>query len=114
MSGSSLLSSDRDRIAEVAATSVSGQKRPPARQLRGIPIAIPFGDTTQLVDDKCHWVLRRAHTHDKLADFGRKFIGVLRQYNGGFEHLACNIAASIRRFLDCRDRLRDFSRAVCH
>jgi hypothetical protein len=40
-----------------------------------------------------------------LADFGGEFIGVLREYNGGFEHLACDIAAPIRSFLNGRDYL---------
>jgi hypothetical protein len=58
--------------------------------------------------------LRGSHTRNKLADFGGEFIGVPREYNGGFKHLACDIAAPIRSFLDGRDCLRDLSRAVCH
>lgn len=58
--------------------------------------------------------LRGSHTRDKLADFGGDLICVPRECTGGFEHLACDIAAPIRSFLDGRDCLRDLSRAGCH
>jgi hypothetical protein len=58
--------------------------------------------------------LRGSNTCDKLTDFGGKFIGMPREYNGGFEHLACDIAAPVRSLLDSRDRLCDLSRVVCH
>jgi hypothetical protein len=60
------------------------------------------------------WALGGSHTRDKLADFACELIGVLREYNGGFEHLACNIAASIGSLLDGRGCLCDLSCAVRH
>ena len=55
-----------------------------------------------------------SHSSDKLADFGGEFIGVPREHNGGFEHLACDIPAPIRSFLDGCDCLRYLSCAGCH
>jgi hypothetical protein len=55
----------------------------------------------QAVGGSClTWALCGSHARDKLADFGGEFIGVPREYDSGFEHLACNIAVPIRSFLD--------------
>jgi hypothetical protein len=75
----------------------------------------PLGDTMQAVGFSCLiWALRGSHTRNKLADFGGEIIPAPREYDGGFEHLACDIATPIRSFPDGRDCLRDLSRTVCH